>query len=352
MRTIDEDKLMAFVGQVVGDFGAMAAAPLVLLGEELGLYRAMADGERVDASELAARTDTDERYVREWLCAQAASGYVAYDGDGRFHLEPEQAVAFTDESSPACVLGGFEAFLAMTRIEPRLVDAFRTGNGIGWGEQDAGLFHGTARFFRPGYEANLVSTWLPSLDGAVERLTEGAKVADIGCGFGHSTMIMAKAFPASRFYGFDAHAPSIDAAGKWAAGAGLANRVQFEEATAKDFPGHDYDLIAYFDCLHDMGDPAGALRHARSALRPDGRILLVEPFAEDELSQNLNPVGRLFYAASTMVCTPASRSEEVGTALGAQAGEARTREVARQAGFGRFRRASETPFNLVYELRP
>jgi 2-polyprenyl-3-methyl-5-hydroxy-6-metoxy-1,4-benzoquinol methylase len=352
MRAIDEDKLMAFVGQVVGDFGAMATAPLVLLGEELGLYRAMADGDPVDAAELAARTDTDERYVREWLCAQAASGYVAYDGNGRFHLEPEQAVAFTDESSPACVLGGFEAFLAMTKVQPRLVDAFRTGNGIGWGEQDVGLFHGTARFFRPGYEANLVSAWLPSLDGVVEVLAEGGHVADIGCGFGHSTMIMATAFPASRFHGFDAHGPSIDAAGKWAAGAGLANRVQFDVATAKTFAGDDYDLITYFDCLHDMGDPVGALQHARSALDPAGTVMLVEPFAADDVGDNINPVGRLFYAASTMVCTPASKSEEVGRALGAQAGEARTRDVAREAGFSRFRRASATPFNLVYELRP
>jgi SAM-dependent methyltransferase len=351
-RAVDEDKLMAFVGQVVGDLGAVASAPLVLLGEQLGLYRAMADGESMDAATLAGRTGTDERYVREWLSAQAASGYVNYDGDGRFHLEPEQAVAFTDESSPACVLGGFEAFMAAVKVMPKLTNAFTSGAGVGWGEQDPGLFHGTARFFRPGYEANLLATWLPSLDGVVDRLQDGGRVADVGCGFGHSSRIMAAAFPRSTFVGFDAHAPSIEGAEKLAAGAGLASRLSFEVATAKTFSGGDYDLITYFDCLHDMGDPTGALAHSLSALKPDGVVMIVEPFANDDVSGNLNPVGRLFYSASTLICTPASKSEEVGTALGAQAGPARTEAVAREAGFTRFRVATETPINLIYEARP
>ncbi|NMH96284.1 methyltransferase domain-containing protein [Pseudonocardia acidicola] len=352
MRAVDENTLMEFVGKVVADLGALASAPLVVLGDQLGLYRAMADGEPVTAAELADRTGTAERYVREWLAAQAAGGYVAYDGDGRFHLEPEQAVALTDENSPACVLGGFEGFTAAVKVAPRLVEAFRTGAGIGWDEQDPGLFRGTARFFRPGYAANLVDFWLPALDGVVERLTRGARVADVGCGFGHSTLLMAEAFPASRFAGYDYHPESIEAARKQAAEAGLGDRVSFEVAAATDFPGQDFDLITYFDCLHDMGDPAGALTHAREALTPDGTVMMVEPYAGEEVADNLNPVGRLFYAASTLVCTPASLAQQVGAALGAQAGESRLREVAHDSGFTRFRRAAETPFNLVLEARP
>ena len=350
-RTVDEDRLMEFVHKALGDMSALAAGPMVVLGDQLGLYRAMADGEPVTSAELAARTHCDERYVREWLSSQAAGGYVAYDGDGRFHLEAEQAVALTDESSPACVLGGFEAFLAVARIVPRMIESFHNGGGIGWGEQDPGLFHGTARFFRPGYEANLVSAWLPALDGMVERLETGAAVADVGCGYGHSTMIMAEAYPHSRFVGFDAHAPSVEAAEKLTAGRGVADRLHFEQATAKTFGG-EYDLITYFDCLHDMGDPVGALSHARTALTPDGTVMLVEPFANDELGDNINPLGRLFYSVSTLVCTPASKSEEVGRAMGAQAGPARTEAVAQEAGFTRFRQATETPFNRIYELRP
>jgi len=343
---------MEFVFRAVGDMSAAAHAPLVYVGDQLGLFRAMADGAPIDAATLAGRTNTDERYVREWLGSQAASGYVNYDGDGRYHLEPEQAVALTDESSPACVLGGYEILLAMTAVVPRLMEAFRTGEGIGWGEQDPRLFHGTARFFRPGYEASLVQEWLPALDGMVARLEAGAKVADIGCGFGHSTMIMAAAFPNSRFTGFDAHGPSVEAAEKATAGRGLADRLSFEVATAKTFTGIGYDLICYFDCLHDMGDPVGALAYARKALSADGMVMLVEPYGSDDVADNLNAVGRMFYSASTMICTPASKSEEVGLALGAQAGPARTREVAEQAGFTRFRQAAATPFNLIYELRP
>jgi SAM-dependent methyltransferase len=349
---VDESKLMAFVGKVIGDLGAMTSAPLVVIGDQLGLYRAMADGQPVTAAELAGRTGTAERYVREWLAAQAASGYVSYDGDGRYHMEPEQAVALTDETSPACVLGGFEAFTAAVRVAPRLAEAFRTGEGVGWHEHDPGLFRGTARFFRPGYAAHLTGSWLPALDGITAKLAAGARVADVGCGLGYSTLLMAQAYPAGSFVGYDYHLESIDAARKLAAEADITSRVRFEVAGAKDFPGRDYDLITYFDCLHDMGDPVGALAHARSALTPDGVVMLVEPYATDDIAGNLNSLGRLFYSASTLICTPASLSQDVGAALGAQAGEARLREVARQAGFSRFRRATETPFNLVLEARP
>lgn len=352
MTDVDESKLMAFVGKVIGDWGALTSAPLVVIGDQLGLYRAMADGQPVTAAKLAGRTGTAERYVREWLAAQAASGYVSYDGDGRYHMEPEQAVALTDETSPACVLGGFEAFTAAVRVAPQLAEAFRTGAGVGWHEHDPGLFRGTARFFRPGYAANLTGSWLPALDGITAKLAAGARVADVGCGLGYSTLLMAQAYPAGSFVGYDYHLESIDAARKLAAEADITSRVRFEVAGAKDFPGRDYDLITYFDCLHDMGDPVGALAHARSALTPDGVVMLVEPYATDDIAGNLNSLGRLFYSASTLICTPASLSQDVGAALGAQAGEARLREVARQAGFSRFRRATETPFNLVLEARP
>ncbi|HEV7209600.1 MAG TPA: class I SAM-dependent methyltransferase [Mycobacteriales bacterium] len=343
---------MAFVGKVIGDWGAVTSAPLVVIGDQLGLYRAMAEGESMTAAELATRTQTNERYIREWLSSQAAGGYVSYDGDGRYHLEPEQAVALTDETSPACVLGGFEAFNAAIRVMPRLAQAFRTGEGVGWGEQDPGLFRGTARFFRPGYTANLVDAWLPALTGVVDKLAGGAQVADIGCGYGHSTTMMANAFPRSTFTGFDAHPESIEAANKLAAETGTAHQLDFQVATAKNFGGKGYDLVAFFDCLHDMGDPAGALQHTRQALADDGSVLIVEPYANDDVADNLNPLGRLFYSVSTLVCTPASKSEEVGTALGAQAGEQRMAELAHAAGFTRFRRATETPFNLIYEARP
>jgi 2-polyprenyl-3-methyl-5-hydroxy-6-metoxy-1,4-benzoquinol methylase len=351
-RVVNEDVLMAFVGRVVGELGALTNAPMVVVGDELGLYRAMADGDPVTASSLAMKTGTNERYIREWLASQAAGEFVTYEGDGLFSLPAEQAVALTDETSPACVLGGYQAFCAATRITPRLIEAFRSGEGIGWGEHDAGLFSGTARFFRPGYAAHLTTQWLPALQDASATLAQGGRIADVGCGFGHSTALMGHAFPQATVIGFDAHQPSIDAARKQVADAGIAERVDFEVATAHDFPGQDYDLITYFDCLHDMGDPVGALKHARQALTKDGTVMLVEPFAGDALEDNLNPLGRLFYSASTLICTPASRSEDVGTALGAQAGEARLREVAEEAGFTRFRRATETPFNLVLEARP
>jgi 2-polyprenyl-3-methyl-5-hydroxy-6-metoxy-1,4-benzoquinol methylase len=352
MRPVDEGKLMEFVGRVIEDWGATASASLVVIGDQLGLYRAMADGLALTSAELATRTATTERYVREWLAAQAAGGYVTYDGDGRYHLEPEQIVALTDDSSQFYVLGGFEAFTAAAKITPTLTEAFRTGAGIGWHQHDPGVFSGTARFFRPGYAANLTESWLPALDGMTDRLTRGARVADVGCGYGHSTIIMAQAYPASVFTGYDYHAESVDAARKLAAESGVASHTHFEVARSTDFRGRDFDLITYFDCLHDMGDPVGALRHAREALTPDGSVMMVEPHAADTVDGNLNPLGRLFYSASTLICTPASLSQEPGAALGAQAGQARLGEVAREAGFTRFRLATETPFNLVLEARP
>ena len=350
---IDEAKLNDFVGKALGDLGGAVTAALVVIGDKLGLYRAMAGAGPLTPAELAERTGTTERYVREWLSAQAAAGYVDYDpATRRFSLGAEQAEALTNDESPACVVGGFQAMLAATRAEPKLLDAFRNGGGVGWHEHDPDLFRGTERFFRPGYNANLVSSWIPALDGVQAKLEAGARVADVGCGLGASTIILARAFPRSTFTGFDYHPASIETARQRAADAGVADRVRFEVAAAKAFPGNRYDLVAYFDCLHDMGDPVGAARHVRESLASDGTWLLVEPFANDDLAENLNPVGRLFYSASTLICTPASLSQEVGLALGAQAGEARLREVVQQAGFTRFRRATETPFNLVLEVRP
>jgi SAM-dependent methyltransferase len=327
-------------------------ASLVVIGDKLGLYRAMAGAGALTAGELAKRTDTHERSVREWLAAQAAAGYVDYDAtSGRYSLSPEHAIALTDENSPACVLGGFQGMTAAMRATTKVTDAFRTGTGVGWHEHDPELFIGTERFFRPGYNAHLIDEWIPALDGAQAKLKAGAQVADVGCGHGASTIIMAQAYPRSTFVGFDYHQPSIDKARARAADAGVGNRVRFERAAAKDYPG-TYDLVAFFDCLHDMGDPTGAAAHVRQSLKPDGTWLLVEPFANDRTEDNLNPLGRLFYSVSTLVCTQASLAQEVGTALGAQAGEARLREIATKAGFTRFRRATETPFNLVFEARP
>jgi SAM-dependent methyltransferase len=358
---VDEARLAAFMGKILEDCGAAASVPLVVLGDKLGLYRAMGDGAPVTAADLAARTGTAERYVREWLAGQAAGGYVTYDGPGadgdvdrgrRYHLEPEQAAVLADDAAPTCMLGAFEVFNAAVQIGPRLLETFRTGEGVGWHEHVPALFSGTARFFRNGYAADLVASWLPALDGMVDRLTAGGRVADVGCGYGHSTLLMAQAYPASTFVGYDYHAESLESARLLAAEAGLSDRVTFEVASAGDFPGTGFDLIAYFDCLHDMGDPAGALTHARAALAPEGTVLLVEPYAGDDVADNLNPVGRLYYSASALICTPASLSQPVGAALGTQAGEARLRAVAAEAGFTRFRRAAETPFNLVLEARP
>ena len=349
---IDEDKLMGYVHQAVGDFGSLLSAALINIGDKLGLFTVLAQAGPLTPAELADRTGTTERYVREWASGLAAAGYVDYLGDRRYGLNPEQAVALTDESSPAYVIGGFQAMLAATRIVPRAIEAFRSGEGIGWHEHDADLFQGTERFFRPGYAANLVQSWIPALEGVDAKLRRGGTVADVGCGHGASTILMAKAYPASTFRGFDYHQGSIDAARKAASEAGVSDRASFEVASAKDYPGTDYDLVCHFDCLHDMGDPVGAATHTRRSLAADGTWLLVEPFAQDDVPGNLNPIGRVFYGASTLICTPASLSQEVGAALGAQAGEARLREVAEAAGFSIFRRATETPFNLVLEGKP
>jgi SAM-dependent methyltransferase len=349
--TIDEAKLEQFLGQVVSDLGATFNAVLVQIGDELGLYRAMADGDPVTSAELAERTGTAERYVREWLAAQAAGGYVTYDpGSGSYTLPPEQAAALADPDSPVFMPGGFDVAASVIKDREKITRAFRTGEGFGWHEYHHELFAGTERFFRPSYRGNLVASWLPALEGVEEKLRTGAKAADVGCGHGASTIIMAEAYPASEFVGFDYHQASIEAAR--AEAAGVSDRVSFEPAGGKDYPGSGYDLVAFFDCLHDMGDPVGALRHVRETIDEDGTVMIVEPFAGDRVEDNLNPVGRVFYGASTTICTPASRDQEVGLALGAQAGEARLREVAEQAGFNRFRRATETPFNLVLEARP
>jgi SAM-dependent methyltransferase len=351
--TVDPGKLDEFVGRFVQDLGAVVHAATVLIGDQLGIYKAMADGELLTAHELARRTGIDARYLAEWLSAQAASGYAEYDaGSDRFWLTPEQAFALTNENNPIFVPGGVEVAASTIRDVDLLAEAIRTGRGVPWGEHHHTLFHGTDRFFKPNYIGNLVGAWLPALDGVVERLEQGGKVADVGCGHGSSTILMAQAYPRSTFAGFDFHGPSIDAARAAAIAAGVSDRVTFEVAGAKEFPGRDYDLVAFFDCLHDLGDPVGAAEHVRQSLADDGTWLLVEPYAGDTRAENLTPIGRIFYSASTLVCVPNSRSQEVDLALGAQAGEARLRAVAEKGGFTRFRRAAETPFNLVLEARP
>jgi SAM-dependent methyltransferase len=349
---IDQKKLEEFMERAVGDVGSGLSAALAMIGDKLGLYKALAAGPATPA-ELAARTHTTERYVREWLNNQAAGGYVTYDASSRtYSLTPEQALALADETSPVFLLGAFQVVAAAMRAEPRITNAFRTGAGLDWTEQDPILFEATERFFRPGYVANLTSAWIPALDGVEAKLERGASVADIGCGHGASTIVLARRYPRSTFVGFDYHARSIETARRRARDAGVADRVRFEVATAQDFPGRDYDLAACFDCLHDMADPVGAARHIRGALAQDGTWLLVEPFAHDRVEENLNPLGRVFYGASTVFCVPCSLAGH-GPALGAQAGEARLREIVVEGGgFSRFRRAAETPFNLVLEARP
>jgi SAM-dependent methyltransferase len=349
---LDMDKLNAFVGKFVTDLGAAVHTGMVVIGEKLGLYKALAAGPMTPA-ELAAKTHTDERYLREWLSSQAAGGYVTYDeATKKFSLTQEQAFTLANEDSPAYLPGAFELALASLEAVPRITDSFRSGAGMGWHEHAEGVFHGCEKFFRPGYAANLISAWIPALDGVKEKLERGAKVADVGCGKGASTLLMAKAFRNSKFVGFDYHDKSIEGARESAKREGVADRVTFEVTKAKEFPGKDYDFVAVFDCLHDMGDPVGAAKHVRQSLAPDGTWMIVEPFANDDLKDNLNPVGRVYYSFSTLLCTPCSRSQEVGLCLGAQAGEARIRDVVKSAGFSRFRRATETPFNIVYEARP
>jgi SAM-dependent methyltransferase len=339
------------MGKFVGDLGAVMHAATVVVGDELGLYKRLAE-KPATAEQLAKRTGTDVRYLKEWLSAQAASGYVEYDAKtATFSLTEEQAFALAIEGSPAFIPGAFQIAVAQFKAIPKMTQALRTGAGVGWHEHDTSLFHGTERFFRPGYAANLVSQWLPALEGVEAKLKSGARVADVGCGHGASTIIMAQAYPKSEFIGFDYHEPSIVRARESANKAGLGDRVRFEVASAKSYPGSDYDLVTVFDCLHDMGDPVGASAHVRQSLKKDGTWMIVEPFANDQLENNLNPVSRVFYSASTFICTPASRSQEVGLCLGAQAGEARIRSVVRDGGFSRFRRAAQTPFNLIFEAR-
>ncbi|HWL32559.1 MAG TPA: class I SAM-dependent methyltransferase [Gaiellaceae bacterium] len=349
---LDEKKLMDFVFKAVDEVGATLNAALVVMGDKLGLYRALADAGPLLPAELAARTGTAERYVEEWLNAQAAGGYVAYDpATGRYTLPPEQAVALTDADSPAYLPGFFQIALGSVLDSPRITEVVRSGDGFGWHEHVHDVHEGCERFFRPGYNANLVDAWLPALDGVVEKLEHGALVADLGCGHGASTILMAQSFPQSTFVGSDYHEGSIQTARIRAEEVGVADRVSFETAPAAGHSGDGYDLVTMFDCLHDMGDPVGAARKVRDLLATDGTWMIVEPAAGDRVEDNLNPVGRAYYGFSTLLCTPASLSQEVGLALGAQAGEARIREVVEAAGFTRFRRVAETPFNIVLEVK-
>jgi 2-polyprenyl-3-methyl-5-hydroxy-6-metoxy-1,4-benzoquinol methylase len=350
---MNPDRLNELLGRAVVDFGATFHAALVRIGDKLGLYRVLADTGPQSPAELAARTGTAERYVREWLCNQAAGGYVMYDSrTGKFHLSEEQAFALADENSPAFLPGAFQCALAAIKAEERLSERFKSGEGLGWHEHDPELFVGTERFFRPSYAANLISSWIPALEGVEEKLIKGARVADVGCGLGASTILMAGSYPKSEFIGFDYHDKSIEIAKQRAGAVWMSDRTRFEVAKAKEYPGSGYDLVTFFDCLHDMGDPTGASSHVLSTLKKDGTWMIVEPFAGDKIEDNFNPIGRAFYGASTLLCTPASLSQEVGLALGSQAGEKRLREVVTDGGFSRFRRVAQTPFNLVFEAKP
>ena len=353
VQPIDEARLEAFLGQLVTDMGAALNGVLVMAGDQLGLWKALRDAGPLRADQIAAESGVKERYVREWASAQAASGYLDYDAAAdAFSLPPEHALALADEDSPVFMVGGYHVLSAAYKDAPAIIERFRSGNGFGWHEHDPELFLGTEQFFRPGYRTHVVADWIPALEGVEEKLRRGGKIADVGCGHGVSTALMAEAYPRSVVHGVDYPDASIDRARRMATRQGVADNTRFAVASAKDFPGSAYDLVCFFDCLHDMGDPVGALRHAREAVAPNGTVMLVEPYANDALADNLNPVGRIYYAASTMICTPASLDQEVGLALGAQAGERRLAEVAAEAGFRRFRRASETPFNLVLEARP
>ena len=353
LQPVNEAKLHEFVMKAVGEMGAAMNAALIIVGDKLGLYKAMAGAGPMTSAEVAAKTKTTERYVREWLSAQAAGGFVTYDAaSGKFTLPPEQTMALADEQSPVFLPGFFEIVSACIKDEPKVTEAFRTGKGLGWHEHDHCLFAGTERFFRPNYRAHLISEWIPALGDTLAKLKAGARVADVGCGLGTSTILMAEEYPKSTFVGFDYHPQSIEMAKAAATKAGVSDRVKFEVAKAKDYPGKGYQLVAFFDCLHDMGDPEGAARHVLQTLDSDGAWMIVEPFAHDKLQDNLNPIGRVFYGASTMLCTPASLSQEVGLGLGAQAGEGRLSKILKAAGFTRVRRAAETPFNIVLEARP
>jgi 2-polyprenyl-3-methyl-5-hydroxy-6-metoxy-1,4-benzoquinol methylase len=353
MEMIDEGKLNAFIGQILSDLGGASSVAMVRIGDTLGFYKTLNAEGAMTSHELAAATKVDERYLREWLSHQAASNYLSYDPATRkFALPEEQAMVFANEDSPVYMMGGFDMMVAMVENQKMIEKAFRIGGGVAWGEQAGCMFCAVARFFRPGYHNNLVSSWLPALEGVVEKLTRGAKVADVGCGHGWSTVMMAKAFPKSQFIGYDFHPDSIEAARAHATAHGVTENARFEVGTSKDFAATELDLVTFFDCLHDMGDPAGAAAHVRKSLKRDGSWMIVEPMAGDSLEQNLNPVGRLFYAGSTMICVPTSLSQEVGAALGAQAGEAKLREVITSGGFASVKRATETPFNMILEARP
>ena len=348
---IDESKLHAFLGQMVGDLAGLLGSAMTYLGDRLGLYKAMADGVPVNSEQLAAKTGAAERYIRDWLVAQAAAGIVEYDpATGAYRLPPEQALALTDENSPAFVGGAFQGMIAVSRALPRVLENMRTGGGMGWGEHDPDLFEGTERFFKPGYIGNLVPAWIPALEGVQAKLEAGGVVADVGCGHGASTIIMAQAFPNSRFVGYDYHEPSIVRAREAATEAGVADRVEFQVATSADFPAGPYDLVAFFDCLHDMADPVGAAKRAFQTLKEDGSVLLVEPMAGTTVEENFNPVGRLYASASVLVCTPNAVAGG-GKGLGTIASDSDLAAVFTEAGFGRFRRATETPFNRVFEAR-
>jgi SAM-dependent methyltransferase len=349
---VDEGKLHQFLGQMLGDLGGAASISMVRIGDSLGLYRTLHSKGSMTCAELARETGVHQRYLREWLSHQAASNYLSYDpATQKFALPPEQAMVFAIEDSPVYMMGAFDLMTWMTESKDQVQTVFRTGGGVPWSDHTSCFFCAVARFFRPGYQNNLVSTWLPALDGVVDKLQRGAKVADVGCGHGWSTVIMAKAFPKSQFFGYDFHPNSIEQAAAHANEHGVAN-TRFEVATAKGYPERDFDLVAFFDCLHDMGDPAGAAAHVLQSLKPDGSWMVIEPMAGDKLEDNLNPVGRIYYAGSTMGCVPTSLSQEVGTALGAQAGEAKLREVITAGGFRNVRRAAETPFNMILEARP
>lgn len=349
---LNEQKLNEFLGKMVTEMGAAAIGALIIMGDKLGLYKSLAAHGPMTSGQLAQKTSTTERYLREWLSAQAASGYIEYDAENeKFSMTPEQIAVFGDEESPVLMTGAYYGISSMYHDEPKIEHAFRTGEGVSWGNHNSCLFCGTEKFFRPSYKANLIPSWIPALEGVEEKLKRGAKVADVGCGHGVSTVVMAQAYPNSEFIGFDFHDKSVEHARSLAKEAGI-NNISFKVATAKSIPEDGYDLVTFFDCLHDMGDPVGACAQVIKALKPDGTCMMVEPFANDTLQENLNPVGRAFYAFSTMICTPSSISQEVGLGLGAQAGEKRLKEVATSGGFSRFRRAAATPFNLILEARP
>jgi len=351
--TLDQDKLNAIIGKFASELGASMQGPAILIGEQLGLYKALSTNGPLTAGELAKKTGTAERYIREWLAGQAAGGYVNYNAaSGKYMMTPEQSFTLANEDSPIYIPGAFYLVSSVYKDRGKLADAFRTGKGFGWHEHHNDLFIGTHKFFRPGYLANLVQNWLPSLEGVITKLQAGALVADVGCGYGSSTVIMAKAFPKSKFIGYDYHLESIEWAKNVAVTEGVSGNTTFEVALAKDYPRKEFDLVTFFDCLHDMGDPVGAAKHVHKSLKPDGTWMIVEPYSNEHVEENLNPVGRIFYNASSMICVPCSLAQEVGLAVGAQAGDSKIQEITSQGGFKRFRRATETPFNRIFEARP